>query len=376
MPIFPDPGAAGSRRSVDIRIDLEAIRFNLGVARQLSAGGRLFAVVKADAYGHGAVPVARALSRKTSGTGERADGFAVVTVGEALELRAAGIRQPVLVLQGPANDDEAHACIGADLWPVIHDLAQLEWYRGFPLRRKLEAWLKVDTGMGRLGVPPGEVAAILGAADGVRWRGVMSHLASADESDSAHARAQIETFGALDVPGRLERSLANSAGIMDWPDARHAWARPGLMLYGIDPRASSQASRSASSLRPAMSVGTTLVSVKALSAGAGIGYAQTYRCPEDMPIGLARLGYADGFPRVVDDTARVMVGGQACPVIGRVSMDSIAIDLRPMPDAIIGDDVVVWGSQLPVTALAAAAGTIAYEMLVRIRGRRRYIGDG
>jgi len=377
VPISPDPEGRGATRSVEIRIDLDAIRSNLCEARRLSAGGRLFAVVKADAYGHGAVRVARALSRKTSGMGARADGFAVVTVNEAKELRTAGIRQPVLVLQGPADEAEAQACLADDLWPVIHDLAQLHWYRRSSVRQKLQAWLKVDTGMGRLGVQPGDVASILGAADGVHWRGVLSHLACADETDSAHASTQIETFRSLDIPARLERSLANSAGIIAWPDARQDWARPGLMLYGIDPRESSRTlSASGPLLRPAMRVSTTLVSVKSLPAGAGIGYAQTWRCPESMPVGLARLGYADGFPRVVDETACVSTGGMACPVVGRVSMDSIAIDLRQVPDATTGDDVEVWGDHLPVDRLASAAGTIAYEMLVGIRGNRRYVGDG
>lgn len=389
-------GAPGrSTRNVHISVNLDAVRANLSEARRLSDGGRQFAVIKADAYGHGAVAVARALSRHDRPAAQRAEGFAVVTMGEARELREAGIEQPILLLQGPGNQDEAAACVSLGLWPVIHDLAQLEWYRRSPTRLELRSWLKVDTGMGRLGVPLADVTTILGANDGIEWCGILSHLACADEAGSAHTQDQIRVFAALEIPAGIERSLANSAGIIGWPASRHEWARPGLMLYGLDPRApadgdrstqhrsftstrspeSSPASSSGLNLTPAMRVTTTLVSVKTMSAGAGVGYSQTWHCPERMLVGLARVGYADGFPRVVDESARVVISGVSCPVVGRVSMDSIAVDLRGVPGAVPNDTVELWGDRLSVDGLARAAGTIAYELLVGMRGTRRFSGE-
>ena len=366
-------------RGVSVTVDLGAVRANLVEARRLAGGGRLFAVVKADAYGHGAVAVARALARPDAPAAARADGFAVVTVGEALELREGGVTAPVLVLQGPRDEADAALCAEAGLWPVLHDESQIDWYRrwrtGLAAATEPEAWLKVDTGMGRLGVRPERVGELL-RGGGVRWRGVTSHLACADEPGGEHARDQIARFAALDVPAGLERSLANSAAVIAWPSARHDWARPGLMLYGCDPlvdapRADGWPPRPA--LRPAMRATTTLLSVKTMEAGQGVGYAQTWRCPERMPVGLARVGYADGLPRVLDARARVGVGEADCPIVGRVSMDSIAIDLRAAPGARVGDEVELWGGRRSVDALAAAAGTIAYELLTGIRGRRRYV---
>lgn len=369
-----------SPRGVTITVDLAAIRANLVEARRLSGGGKVFAVVKADAYGHGAAAVARALSRGDQPPSARADGFAVVTTSEALALREAGIERPILVLQGPLGVADAAVCVEAGLWPVIHDVEQHAWFRdwtGARGRRQGEpdVWLKVDTGMGRLGVHPDAVTRLLGAGDGIRWRGVMSHLACADEPGSEHARAQIATFASLAVPPGLERSLANSAAVIGWPEARFDWARPGLMLYGCDPFAvaPSRGAVPTAALRPAMRVTTTLLSVRTMDAGQGVGYAQTWRCPERMAVGIARIGYGDGLPRVLGAGARVSVGGVDCPIVGRVSMDSIAIDLRAVPGARIGDEVELWGGRRSVDALAEAAGTIAYELLTGIRGLRRHV---
>lgn len=360
--------AEPSARSVKITIDLAAIRHNLAVARQLSGGGKVFAVIKADAYGHGATEVMQGLSRSDVASANRADGFAVVTVAEAVALREAGARQPILVLQGPQQAGECTELLKFDLWPVIHDQAQLSWYRQCYERDDLSAWLKVDTGMGRLGVTPAQATELLQSASGIRWRGVLSHLACADEPGNAHTDAQIVTFDALPVPEGVMRSLANSAAILAWPATQNDWARPGLMLYGVNPL--NRALPDTVKLRQAMQVNAPLVSVKTLSAGSGVGYAQTWICPETMPVGLLGIGYGDGLPRVLDSSARVIVHNVACPVIGRVSMDSIAVDLRAVTAATVGDRVELWGSQQSVDALAGAAGTISYELLTGIRGSR------
>ena len=361
-------------RAVRVAVDLDAVRHNLDVALRCADGAKAFAVVKADAYGHGALEVARAL--------RRADGFAVVGLNEAEALRAGGITKPVLVMQGPHSAIDAPRFAASGLWPAVHRPEQHGWLADASARAGSvgvpEAWLKVDTGMGRLGVLPGEVPALLGAR-GVRWRGVMSHFASADAPGSVQTREQITAFDALEVPAGIERSLANSAATVAWPGTGHDWIRPGILLYGANPLDGVELPDGVE-LVPAMTVTAPLISVKVLPRGHRVGYSGTFECPEDMPVGHAAIGYGDGLPRVLDvgegSSARadVLVGGRRCPLAGRVSMDSIAIDLRGAPDARVGDAVTLWGAGQPVERLARAAGTIAYELLTGVRGARTWVG--
>jgi len=373
-------------RSVSITINLDSVRRNLATARRLSAGSRLFATVKADAYGHGAVAVAQALSspewqranldRMRAGAepaNGTADGFAVVTVDEALELRAAGIDLPILVLQGPQNNDACKIMRQQQLWPVIHDLHQYDWFRKSPERKALNAWLKVDSGMGRLGVQPQEATRILNSKDDIRWLGLMTHFACADEVDNPFTAQQLATFNSVVTARRLDRSLANSSAVLAWPQTQADWARPGIMLYGCNPL--DQALPESVSLEPAMQVQAPIISIKKVLAGSGIGYAQSFVCPQDMLVAYVALGYRDGLPRVLDDSATVSLRGCLCPIIGRVSMDSIAIDLRRIPKASVGMLVEFWGQAASLDELARAADTINYELLTSIRGRRRYVTD-
>ena len=350
------------RRSVRITINLDALRSNLACARALSDGGKIFATIKADGYGHGAVEVARALTA--------ADGFAVVTLEEALELRESGIEQPVLVLQGPQSRDALDEMRNARFWPVIHDQQQIEWLRDYTEIAQLKCWLKIDTGMGRLGFMPEQAAHLLQASTGITWMGAMTHFASADELDNSFTQAQIERFNTIDSMSGLQKSLANSAAVLAWPASRADWARPGIMLYGCNPL--DRALPAGTTLETVMTVTAPLISVKNLPAGAGVGYAQTWQCPEPMPVGYVAIGYRDGLPRSLNDAACVAIGGKHCPVVGRVSMDSIAVDLRSVPDAQVGDGVQVWGTEASVEDLARAAGTISYELLTSIRGQRVY----
>ena len=362
-------------RSVNITIDLSAIRANLATARRCSEGSKLFATIKADAYGHGAIAVAQALSPQQTESGSLAhgshyaDGFAVVTVDEALELRNAGIRQPILVLQGPQHADACSLLKHHDLWPVIHDLQQYDWYRQCVERETLHAWLKVDTGMGRLGVQPSEAEKILACDHGVQWHGILTHFACSDELDNLFTRKQIDTFNRVRYEQRLQRSMANSSAVMAWPDACADWARPGIMLYGCNPL---DRQLQNVTLHPAMTVTAPIIAVKSMVSGSSIGYAQSYHCPEDMPVGYVALGYRDGIPRVLNKHATVNIKGKACAVIGRVSMDSLAVDLRPAPAAKPGDHAEFWGLNASIDELARAADTINYELLTSIRGQRHY----
>ncbi len=373
-----------STRSVTITVNLQALRRNLATARRLSGGSRQFATIKADAYGHGAVAVAHALSPRASRrqysepasltnepTESVADGFAVVTLGEALELRQSGIRQSILVLQGPQNESAATQMSRHQFWPVIHDRQQYDWFRRHPDCGELRSWLKVDTGMGRLGFSPDEANRLLASDDGVFWYGVMTHFACADETDNPYTEQQVDRFNGVQSALSLQRSMANSAGVLAWPASRADWARPGIMLYGCNPL--DRDLGEGVTLHAVMTAEAPLISVKLMKQGTGIGYAQAWRCPQDMPVGYVAAGYRDGIPRVLDDTARVSVAGVKCPVIGRVSMDSFAIDLRQVPDAKVGDAVELWGENNSVDELASAAGTISYELLTSIRGKRVYL---
>lgn len=372
-----------STRSVTITINLAAIRQNLATARRLAGGAKVFATIKADAYGHGAVPVAHALSpaysqrnnlqgnqRSAAFTHQMADGFAVVTVDEALELRRSGIAQPIVVLQGPQSADACALMHAENLWPVIHDLEQYEWYRLLDVRRSLNAWLKVDTGMGRLGVSVENANRILHADHGVNWLGLMTHFASADEPDNPFTEYQLSRFQQVNIRAGMLKSLANSAATLAWPGTHEDWVRPGIMLYGCNPL--DRGLPEGVTLLPAMTVEAPIISVKTIAAGAGVGYGQAFRCPETMPVGLVALGYRDGLPRVLDSNATVSIHGCPCPIIGRVSMDSIAVDLRSVDDIKSGDCAQFWGDAADIDQLARAAGTINYELLTSIRGRRIY----
>jgi len=333
-------------RSVQISVNLKTLRQNYERCREL-AGSKAFAVIKADAYGHGADAVASYLS-------PIADGFAVVTVGEGVAVRDAGIAQPIMVMQGPQDDADINAIYEHGLWPCLHDEAQIE---------------KV-LNHGRLGLSLEQAARQL-ESDQLRWQGVMSHLASADEPSNPKTSDQAERFRTLIADRDLPLSLANSAGVLAWPDTKRDWARVGIALYGSHPVDSAHAD--ADGLAPVMTVTAPVISVKRYPAGSTIGYAETFVCPEPMTIAYVAIGYADGLPRVLDDTADVAIDGVRCPIIGRVSMDSIAVDCRGLAAApMLGDSAIIWGPDHPVDRLAAAAGTISYELLTGIQGRRTF----
>lgn len=374
-----------SRRSVSITIDLAAIRHNLVTARRLTGGAKVFATIKADAYGHGAVPVAHALSCVVSesdgamhentefGAEAIADGFAVVSLDEALELRQAGIEQPILALQGPQSSGACSIMREKNIWPVIHDREQYEWYQRLEHRQVLRAWLKVDTGMGRLGVSVDDANRILKAEHGVNWMGLMTHFASADEVDNSYTQQQLSLFNTVNIRNGMVCSLANSAATLAWPDTHKDWVRPGVMLYGCNPL--DRQLPAGVSLKPAMKVEAPVISVKMLPAGAGVGYGQSWHCPETMPVGYVALGYRDGLPRVLDSNAQVYIDGQPCPIIGRVSMDSVSIDLRNVRETKLGTLAQFWGGSADIDQLAKAADTINYELLTSIRGCRKYTGS-
>jgi len=343
------------KRAATAKLNLNALRHNLGVARKAAGGGRVMAVVKANAYGHGMITVAKVL--------QEADGLAVTCLDEALRLRQAGLLQPILVLQGFQQAEQIALFSQLNLIAVVHCAEQLQMLRAFSVA-PLQIWLKIDSGMGRLGFAPSEVREVyrqLQGCQAVSKVGLMSHMASADDLDSPATSQQINCFNACTEGLGGERSLANSAALLGWPASRADWVRPGLMLYGANPFVSGSAVDW--DLRPVMTLASGLIAVKQIAKGQRVGYGGSWVAPEAMPMGLVAIGYGDGYPRHAAVGTPLLVAGKRAALIGRVSMDLLNVDLRRVPEAKVGDEVELWGENLPVDEVAQAAGTIAYELL-------------
>jgi alanine racemase len=352
-------------------IDHVALRHNFDQVRRHAPSSKVWAVIKADAYGHGMARAAESL--------KDADGFAVARVAEAVALRGTDARTPILVLSGAHTRDELEAALHHGLELALHSQGQLELLEGADVGRPLRAWLKVDTGMHRLGLHPAEVPAALERLSAAALQprpGLMTHLANADDPAdplTAQQCARLHALARHDQP----LNIGNSAGILAFPSARTDWVRPGIMLYGSTPfsgpdaEAGGAKSARALGLKPVMTFKTRLISVRHLRRGDRIGYGGTYSCPQDMRVGVAAVGYGDGYPRHAPSGTPVLVGNRTAPLVGRVSMDSISIDLRGVPDAFPGDEVTLWGAGLPAEEIAAHAGTISYELFCGIAGRVR-----
>lgn len=343
-------------------IDAAALRNNLAVVRRLAPRSRVVAAIKANAYGHGLVPVARALAN--------ADALGVARIEEALRLREAGIDQSVLLLEGVFCAAQLALAAQHRFEIVVHTPEQLAMLQQYSGAHRFIVWLKLDTGMNRLGFELDEFAAAhaaLARCSCVQQLRLMTHLASSEHPNDATTMQQLDRFRAVADSFSLERSIANSAALIAWPDARVEWVRPGLMLYGISPFAHSTAE--ALGLRPAMTLSTQLIAVRYVEAGEGVGYNAIWRAPRRSRIGVAAIGYGDGYPRSIRTGAPVLVNGREAPVAGRVSMDMMTIDLTDLPGAKVGDEVTLWGVGLPVERIAAAADSIGYELVCRISGR-------
>ncbi|OOG25376.1 alanine racemase [Thioalkalivibrio denitrificans] len=352
------------RRAARARIDLNALRHNLSVARAAAPGSRVMAVIKADAYGHGMREAARALAGLS-------DAFAVSCVQEAAVLREAGITQPLVVLQGFKDDAELVEVVRLDAQTVLHEPGQLACLESSHLETPPAVWLKLDTGMHRLGFAPVEAAALvqrLRTGDLVAGHpGLMTHLACADEPARPESETQLRAFdeAVAGLPG--EQSIANSAAVLRMPAAHRDWVRPGIMLYGASPLIG--VSAESMGLRPVMTVGAPVVAVKPLRPGDAVGYGGTYVCERPRTLAIVAIGYGDGYPRHAPSGTPVLVRGHRCPLMGRVSMDMLGVDVTDVPDVRVGDMATLWGEGLPVDEIAEVAGTISYELLCSVGGR-------
>lgn len=365
-------------RPIQAHIDANALENNLRVARRTTSA-RIMAVIKANGYGHGFLRVAEALSG--------ADGFALLDIRDAVQLREAGFRQTLLLLEGFFGAEDLALAAEYDLACVIHSTWQLALLDAYPKRGALDVWLKVNTGMNRLGFTPPQVAqtmAQLRRHQAVREITLMTHFANADE-----ARGVAEPFALfndLAADYRVARSLANSAALLRYPQTHCDWVRPGVMLYGASPIAGVSAQQLG--LKPAMTLSSRIIAVQELRAGDEVGYGASFRAGHAMRVGIAACGYADGYPRQsgrVEPEAPgahrptpcgcaptgtpILVDGQRTQTLGRVSMDMLHVDLSALPQAGVGSHVVLWGEGLPIEEVASAAGTISYELMCALAGR-------
>ena len=344
-------------------IDLAAIRRNYRYAKSLAPGSRALAVVKANAYGHGARPVASTLA------GE-ADAFGVACLEEALDLRASGIRNPILLLEGVFSAAELAVAIREGFAVVVHAEHQLAWILEARPERPVTVWLKMDTGMHRLGLPPaafGRAHARLRDCPHVAETVLMTHFARADEVDQPHTRAQLEVFEAHTRGIAGPRSLANSPATLAWPQTHADWIRPGIMLYGASPL--HRADDGNSGLLPAMQLESELMAIHELRPGDAVGYGGRFVCDRPMRVGVVPVGYADGYPRHAADGTPIAVKGQRTRLVGRVSMDMLTVDLTPVTEPRVGDPVELWGRNVPANAVARASDTIAYALFSAITRR-------
>lgn len=346
-------------------IDLQALRHNYQLARDVS-GARALAVIKADGYGHGAVPCAQALAGQ-------ADGFAVACIEEALQLREAGVAGPILLLEGFFESDELALIEQHDLWCVVHSLWQLEAIERSAVTKPLQVWLKMDSGMHRVGLHPADYQQAyrrLLASGKVAKIVLMSHFARADELACPRSAEQLAVFEQARQGLAAEVSLRNSPAVLGWPELfpqQHPsdWVRPGIMLYGATPFEQAQAT--AARLQPVMTLESKIIAVRDLPAGEPVGYGARFVSERPTRVGVVAMGYADGYPRHAPTGTPVAVDGQLTRLIGRVSMDMLTVDLSDLPGAGLGSRVELWGKQVLASDVAARAETIPYQLFCNLR---------
>jgi alanine racemase len=346
-----------------VEIDIPALQHNFAQVKQYAPKSKVLAMIKANAYGHGAIACAKNLPD--------ADAFGVARLDEAILLRQAGIQQPLVLLGGVLYANELDIIAEYDFDILVHQpdqIAMLEAYKG---AHKFSVWLKLDTGLHRLGFSAEQATdAYLKLKNCKQVKQpfyVMSHLSAPEQEGSPLTLQQLDKFQELTEHWPEEKSMAKSAGIIAWPQTHFDWVRPGIMLYGISPFPGKTGEDL--NLKPVMTVRSHLLRVDQRKAGDPIGYGGTWRCPEDMPVGVVAMGYADGYPGNLREPAPILLNDQICTVVGRVAMDLLMVDLRQKPDAKAGDEVVLWGKGLPVEKVAHAAQSVPYTLTTAISFR-------
>jgi alanine racemase len=354
-------------RLVRALIDTAALRHNLGTIRAYAPRAKVMAVIKANAYGHGLVATALALTD--------ADAFAVARLEEGVALRAAGVSAPIVLLEGVFDAGQLAEATHHRFEIVVHDPRQIELLEAHRGAHRFVVWIKMDTGMNRLGFRPeafGEALARLRAltVPALEVR-AMTHLARADEVGEPMTELQVrrfrETLGGIDGASELATSIGNSAAILGSPASQGDWVRPGLALYGVSPFANETSY--SHGLKPVMTLESTVLTVREVKRGETVGYAGTWRASRDSAVAIVAAGYGDGVPRSLANGTPVLIGGARHDLVGRVSMDMLAVDVTDAPEISVGDKAILWGDGLPVEEIAAHAGTIPYELLCGLSQR-------
>lgn len=368
------------------QIDLAALNHNIELAKRHAPSSRCMAVIKANAYGHGATQCASALLS--------ADAFAVSCLEEAISLRQSGVKKPILLLEGVFSSDEVAAVYQYNLWLVVHNTWQLDLLLSC-VQIPERIWVKVDTGMHRLGFQPENLYAVIQRLQHIPCQHItiMTHFACADDPADDMTPLQIQRFkqALADLhsssknrihimpmerhpetyqPYHWSCSLANSAALLAWPESHSNWVRPGIMLYGVSPLIGHTGCEHG--LRPVMTLHSRLIATRVVQPGETVGYGATWKAKAATRIGTVSIGYGDGYPRHAPNHTPVKVGDRICSLVGRVSMDMIMVDLSTAPEAVVGDSVVLWGGDLPAETIAEHAGTIAYELLTSLPPRINY----
>ena len=341
-------------------IDPAALAHNLAVVRRHAPAARVLAVVKANAYGHGLARAARALAG--------ADGFGLIELDAAVRLREAGYEQPILLLEGAFEPQELPVLARHRIATVVHCREQIDWLRGLPGDTALDVFIKVNTGMNRLGFEPGAISRVVAELRRLPSAGeltLMTHFASADEARGVAWQMEILERARQDPA--LPLSLANSAAILRHPAVHAGWVRPGIMLYGCSPFGEGTAADL--DLKPVMTLESCVIAVQNMKRGDTLGYGGLFEADRDTRVGVVACGYADGYPRHAPTGTPVMIAGRMTRTLGRVSMDMLCADLSGIPEAGPGSRAVLWGPEVPVERVAAAAGTVGYQLLCALAPR-------
>lgn len=354
-------------RATQAIIDLHALRENYQLAKRMAPNASAYAVVKANAYGHGLAPVANALKAS-------ADGFAVACVDEAIALRELGVLLPILVLEGPMDALECQSAIELDLELAIHNQQQISWLQALS-GGVVHVFVKVDSGMHRLGFAVHEVPGVVSQLRGlesVNGIQLMSHFACADEPGHPFVAQQMQALQTL-APMKLPMSLCNSAAVITLPECHKQSIRPGIMLYGSSPLVDKIGPEL--DLAPVMTLQSNIIALHDIRAGESVGYGQGYIVEKDSRIAAVAIGYGDGYPRSAKNGTPVLIKGQMCPLAGRVSMDMITVDVTGL-DIHLGDTVTLWGTGLSADVVAQHCDTISYELFCQLTARVkfRYLG--
>jgi len=341
---------------------------NLSVMQAAAPNAKIIAMVKANAYGHGLRSVSLRLSKHVGMLG-------VASIDEALALRKAGIEDPILLAEGVFEPSELVVAAAEGFEVVFHDALQVEWLERSALSKPLSAWIKFNTGLGRLGFSESQgrrfyerLMALPSVEKPVK---VLSHFACAEDKNHPLNQKQIDCFSSMTQGLDTTYSFCNSAGILNFPETHFDYVRPGITLYGASPIAG--VSAEALGLKPVMTLQASIIAIHRLSKGESVGYGARYQCPQDMLVGVVAFGYGDGYPRSTQDGAPVLVNNVRCPLVGRVSMDMLTVDLTQCPNARVGDLVILWGQGLPVEEVASYTAGVNYDILTGVQNRVKFL---